>query len=65
MAARGWPFPPAMQHGEEDGPLDRKLKAAVFPQRVQDLVDRAGLAKTLEDQGWADPGTSRGDALAA
>ena len=55
----------AMQHGEEDGPLDGKLEAAVFQQSGQDLADRAGLPQALEDQGRADPSAVSDDALAA
>src|ERR1035438_9459487 len=51
----------AMQHGEEDGPFDGKLEAAVFQQSSQDLADRTG----LEDQGGADPSAVSDDALAA
>src|ERR1039458_4504429 len=40
----------AMQHGEEDGPLDRELEATAMQQGHQDLVDRAGLPESLEDQ---------------
>ena len=55
----------AMQYGEEDGPLDGKLEAAVFEQSGQNLADRARLPQALEDQGWADSGASSGDGLAA
>jgi hypothetical protein len=55
----------AMQHGEEDGPLDRKLEAPAFEQGGQDFVDRAGLPESLEDQGRPDPGAARGDAVTA
>src|SRR5450631_1821154 len=55
----------AMQHGEEDGPLDGKLEAAVFQQSGQDLADRAGLPETLEDQARADVSAVSDDALAA
>jgi len=54
----------AMQHGEEDGPLDGKLEAAAFQQGRQDLVDRAVLPESLEDQSRPDPGAAGGDALA-
>jgi hypothetical protein len=55
----------AMQHGEEDGPLDGKLEAPVLEQGGQDFVDRAGLPESLEDQARPDPGATRGDAIAA
>ena len=55
----------AMQHGEEDGPLDGKLEAPAFEQGGKDFVDRAGLPESLEDQGRPDPGAARGDAVAA
>ena len=54
----------AMQHGEEDGPLDGKLEAPVCEQGRQDFVDRAGLPESLEDQGWPNPGAASGDAVA-
>ena len=54
----------AMQHGEEDGPLDGKLDASAFEQGRQNLVDRAGLPASLEDQGRPDPGAAGGDAIA-
>jgi hypothetical protein len=54
-----------MQHGEEDGALDGKLKVPVLKQGGKDLVDRACLPESLEDQGGADPGAARGDAVAA
>ena len=53
-----------MQHSDKDGSLDGELKAAVFKQRGQHRVDRTALPEALEDQGWADPGASRNDALA-
>ena len=53
-----------MQHGEEDGPLDGKLEASAFEQGRQNLVDRAGLPESLEDQGRPDPGAAGGDAVA-
>src|ERR1035437_10163921 len=53
-----------MQHGEEDGPLDGKLEAAVFEQGGQEVVDRAGLPEPLKDQGWPDSGAASGDAVA-
>jgi hypothetical protein len=53
----------AMQHGEEDGPLDGELEAPAFEQGRQDLVDRAGLPEPLEDQGRPDPGAAGGDAV--
>src|ERR1019366_7844784 len=52
------------QDGEEDGPLDRELEATAMQQGHQDLVDRAGLPESLEDQGRPDPGAARGDAVA-
>src|ERR1035437_2700193 len=55
----------SLQHGEEDGPLDRKLEAPAFEQGGQDFVDRAGLPESLEDQGRPDPGAARGDAVTA
>jgi len=55
----------AMQHGKENGAFDGKLKAPVLEQNCQDLVDRAGLPESLEDQGWPDPGATSGDAVAA
>ena len=54
----------AMQHGEEDGPLDGELEAPAFEQGRQNLVDRAGLPEPLEDQGRPDPGAAGGDAVA-
>jgi hypothetical protein len=54
-----------MQHGEEDGPLDRKLEAPAFEQGRQDFVDQAGLPESLEDQRRPDPGAASGDAVAA
>src|SRR5450759_2073616 len=55
----------AMQHGEEDGPLDGEFKASAFEQGGEDFADRAGLPESLEDQGRPDPGAARGDAVAA
>src|SRR5271157_5587377 len=54
----------AMQHGEEDGPLHGKLEAAAFEQGRQNLVDRAGLPESLEDQGRPNPGAAGGHAVA-
>ena len=55
----------AVQHGEEDSPLDGKLKAPAFKQARQNFVDTAGLPHSLEDQGRANLGTASGDALAS
>src|SRR5450759_1990651 len=55
----------AMQHGEEDGPLDGKLEAAALQPSGQGLADRAGFPQTLEDHCRTDPGASSGDALTA
>jgi hypothetical protein len=53
-----------MQHGEEDGPLDGKLEAAVREQGRKDFVDRARLPEPVEDQGRPDPGTVSDHAVA-
>jgi hypothetical protein len=50
--------------GEKDGPLDGKLKAAVFQQSGQNLVDWAGFPESLEDQSRTDPGAAGGNTLA-
>lgn len=39
----------AMQHGEENGPLDGKLEAPAFEQGRQNFVDRTGLPESLKD----------------
>ena len=54
-----------MQHRDKDGSFDGKLEAAVFEQRAQHLVDRAGLPEALEDQSRTNPGASRNNALAS
>ena len=54
----------AMQHSKEDGALDGKFEAPAFEQSGQDVVDRAGLPETLEDQRRPDPGTVSHDAVA-
>ena len=55
----------AVQHGEEDRPLDGKLEAAVPQQGHHHFVDRAGLPESLQDQGRTDPGAASCDALAS
>jgi hypothetical protein len=61
VAARG---EQTMQDGEEDGPFDGELKAAVAQQTLQDMVDRACFPEPLKDQGGTHPRTPGGDALA-
>ena len=55
----------AMQHGEENRALDRKLEAAVFQQGKQNLVDRASFPEPLKNQGRADPGATSGATFTA
>jgi hypothetical protein len=54
----------AMEHGEEDGPLDGEFEASVREQGGQDFVYRVGLPKPLEDEGRSDSGTVSDDAVA-
>jgi hypothetical protein len=53
-----------MQHSKEDGALDGKFEASVFEQSGQNVIDRACLPETLEDQGRPDPDTVSHDAVA-
>jgi len=54
----------AMQHGEEDSPLDGEFKAPVREQGRKDFVDRARLPEPVEDQRRPDPGTVSDDTVA-